>query len=361
MKISKVLVATIATSSIILSMWTSFAAGAWMMWNGQSMWMWNWNGWWMWINYNISNIPKWDLNATETDLLYKQYEEEMMANELYTSFYEKYGIITFQNIAASEKVHKEAVKTLLDRYGLTAPTSYSHIQTLYDQLKTKWDLSLKDALEVGINIETTDINDIVTAIKSTDNDDIKTVLVNIGWASYNHLRGFVQALDMNSLITDIDYSPYLTEDDLNTRWPISSKLIDKLEAEWVTLPTYVTNQKWNMHYWDLNWQMWNFRWNWYGMWKWYGMWMNNRYANNNTLRSQYKNAYKTKYWNALAKMDDNKLNEFVTKIDALIEKINSSNTYTDVVKEKYISMLLALRDLALENVDEWNIIENLFN
>jgi len=38
----------------------------------------------------IESIEIQDVNAIEIDLLEKQYEEEMMANELYNSFYEKY-------------------------------------------------------------------------------------------------------------------------------------------------------------------------------------------------------------------------------------------------------------------------------
>jgi hypothetical protein len=38
----------------------------------------------------IEGIEKQDVNTVEIDLLKKQYEEELMANELYMSFYEKY-------------------------------------------------------------------------------------------------------------------------------------------------------------------------------------------------------------------------------------------------------------------------------
>jgi hypothetical protein len=111
----------------------------------------------------------------------------------------------------------EAVQALLSRYNIETPTNYDHIQELYDDLKSKGSVSLKDAIEVGIKIEIVDIDDIVTAIKSTDNDDIKTVFVNIGGASYNHMRGFVKALDNNDMTTDIDYSDYINEDDINTK------------------------------------------------------------------------------------------------------------------------------------------------
>jgi hypothetical protein len=85
----------------------------------------------------IANIEKQDVNAIEIDLLEKQYEEEMMANELYMSFYEKYGVQTFKNIADSEARHMKAVQSLLDRYDIETPTSYEHIQELYEELKEK--------------------------------------------------------------------------------------------------------------------------------------------------------------------------------------------------------------------------------
>ncbi|MEA3387252.1 MAG: DUF2202 domain-containing protein [Patescibacteria group bacterium] len=85
----------------------------------------------------LDDIEKQDVDAIEVDLLQKQYEEEMMANELYMSFYEMYGVETFKNIAESEAKHMEAVKSLLDRYDIATPTSYDHIQSLYDTLKAK--------------------------------------------------------------------------------------------------------------------------------------------------------------------------------------------------------------------------------
>ena len=205
---------------------------------------WNWKRWGHWKKWNkggsivdmISDIEKEDVSDIEIDLLEKQYEEEMMANELYMSFYKMYGIETFKNIADSESKHMEAVKVLLDRYDIDTPTDYDHIKSLYEELKAKWALSLHDALEVWISIEKVDIDDIITAIKSSDNDDIKTVLVNIWGASYNHMRGFVKALDNNSLTTYIDYSDYINEDDINTKWSIKFKLAEKLEKEGVELP-----------------------------------------------------------------------------------------------------------------------------
>jgi len=96
----------------------------------------------------LTNIEKQDVSVIEIDLLEKQYEEEMMANELYMSFYEMYGIQTFKNIAESEAKHMEAVKALLDRYEIEVPENYNHIKDLYEELKEKGSKSAFDALEV---------------------------------------------------------------------------------------------------------------------------------------------------------------------------------------------------------------------
>jgi len=42
-------------------------------------------------------------------------------------------------------------------------------------------------------------------------------MVNIGGASYNHMRGFVNGLANNGYTTDIDYSDYLTSEDIKTK------------------------------------------------------------------------------------------------------------------------------------------------
>jgi len=236
-------------------------------WQGIHQWKWihQWKGMWQWHgkwqqnnkeNHNsaemLSYVKKQDVSAIEIDLLEKQYEEEMMANELYMSFYEKYWIQTFKNIAEAEAKHMEAVKALLDRYEIEVPTNYDHIKDLYEQLKQDGSKSAFDALEVWVKIEFVDIDDIVKAIKATDNDDIKIVFTNIGWGSYNHLRGFLKAIDNNGYKTELDYTPYLDKDDLSTKWPIKYKLSEKLKFEWVELPEQVSseNMKKKWCHWD---------------------------------------------------------------------------------------------------------------
>ena len=364
MKTNKILVAGLATTIILgLSITSSYAYSWNGGWYGKSDWQWihQWEGQWKWQHEKwnkqehnpskmIESVEIQDVNAIEIDLLEKQYEGEMMANELYTSFYEKYWVETFKNIADSEAKHMEAIQVLLDRYGIETPTNYDHIQSLYEHLKVKWELSLKDALEVWVSIEKVDIDDIITAIKSTDNDDIKIILTNIGWASYNHMRGFVKALNNNNLTTDIDYSDYLSEDDINTKWPIKVKLAEKLESEWVELPEQASsqyiNEKCAKEQANKNkseqvnkWKQWQ---------------------NKSNYNSSEKNQYKVKYGTVISKMSDDKLNTLIEKIDILSEKINDWN-YSSTTKQKYNSILSALRELAVENLDENEMnIDNLF-
>jgi len=372
MKTNKILVASLATTIILWLSITSIYAYGWN-WQGGGKWqkvhqwqeqwerMYQWEKQWKWQEnkgHNASdmilNIDKQDVNTTEIDLLKKQYEEEMMANELYNSFYEMYGVQTFKNIAASEAKHMEAVKALLDRYNIDTPSNYDHIQVLYEELKSKWELSLLDALEVWVNIEKVDIDDIIIAIKYTDNNDIKIIFTNIGWASYNHMRWFVKALNNNNLNTSIDYSDYLNSKDINTKWPINVKLAERLEAEWVNLPEqasskYITekckkekayNNKWQNKGWEMN----------------RGQQWEKQYNDNSTIKNQYK----AKYGDIISKMNDEILNNLINKIDELSIKINNWN-YTVATKQKYNSILLALRELAIENLDVNNInIDNLF-
>lgn len=311
-------------------------------WNGQWQGKWEWKGKGEWKkggkqgkeSHNTAdmlvNIEKQDVSAVEIDLLEKQYEEEMMANELYMSFYDMYGIETFKNIAESEAKHMEAVKALLDRYDIEVPTNYNHIQDLYDSLKESGSKSAFDALEVWVKIEFVDIDDIVKAIKATDNEDIKVVLTNIGWGSYNHLRGFLKAIDNNGYETELDYTPYLEESDLSIKWPIKYKLAEKLESEWVELPEQVSsenmkNQKGHDEDSENKWE--------------------------NKSSNKYKEVINSKYWKVIDAMSNEKLENLVKKIDVALEKVNSSSNYSSDMKQKYNLILGALKEIAQEKLD----------
>ncbi len=299
----------------------------------------------------LEKVEKQEVSAEEIDLLKKQYEEELMANELYMSFYEKYGIETFKNIANSESKHMEAVQALLDRYDIATPTNYDHIQDLYDSLKESGSKSAFDALEVWVKIEFVDIDDIIKAIKATNNDDIKIVLTNIGGASYNHLRGFLKAIDNNGYSTDLDWKAYIDESDKSVKGPIKYKLAEKLESEGVNLPEQVSsesmkNKKCDDDHWKKG--------------------ENKKQEEKKVEKSSpkfmsYKTIIQTKYGAKISALPNTTLNVLIWKIDALSAKVQNSSAYSDVTKEKYKLILGALKEIVLENLDENELdIENLF-
>lgn len=62
------------------------------------------------------------LNASEVDSVLFMVEEEKLARDVYLTLYDKWGLITFSNIARSEQRHVDAVKYIIEKYGLEDPT-----------------------------------------------------------------------------------------------------------------------------------------------------------------------------------------------------------------------------------------------
>ncbi len=109
----------------------------------------------------------------------------------------------FSNIAESEDRHFEAVGRLMDRYKLTDPTiglgpgvyRNAAFTALFQQLTAKGQLSVQDALEVGVLIEKVDIQDLVAGMLETKQSDIKRVYTNLLNASFSHLESFETTLE----------------------------------------------------------------------------------------------------------------------------------------------------------------------
>lgn len=141
---------------------------------------------------------------TDEEILALQYmrEEEKLARDVYLALYDIWGLQIFNNIASSEQTHTDAVKTLIDRYGITDNFSAEYgvfinpdLQALYDQLVEQGGQSLGDAIKVGAAIEEIDILDLEESLADTDKADIITVYENLLKGSENHLRAFVSTLE----------------------------------------------------------------------------------------------------------------------------------------------------------------------
>jgi hypothetical protein len=157
------------------------------------------------------------LTTAEADALIYMCEEEKLAHDVYLALYEQWGLAIFDNIAASEQTHTDAVAGLLDRYGLADPAagnvagafSNTELQALYDRLVAQGGQALADALEVGAAIEEIDIIDLQERQSATAQADILRVFANLEQASGNHLRSFVSTLSTQASET---YAPQYLDD-----------------------------------------------------------------------------------------------------------------------------------------------------
>lgn len=154
----------------------------------------------------INQLPSQPLSEIERSSLIFMREEEKLARDVYTFLYNKWNLLIFDNIAASEQTHTDAVLTLLDKYSLTDPVqdktfgvfANSDLQQLYNDLTTQGSASLLDALIVGATIEDLDISDLDNALIRIDNLDIKYVYENLNKGSRNHLRSFYNQIQVQN-------------------------------------------------------------------------------------------------------------------------------------------------------------------
>lgn len=142
-----------------------------------------------------------ELNDSEAAALIYMREEEKLAHDVYVELYSMWNLSIFQNISQSEQTHTEAVKTLLDRYGLTDPASDQigmftdpALQALYTDLISQGSQSLAEALKVGAAIEEIDILDLQKYLAETTHADIENVFNNLLNGSYSHLQAFTSTL-----------------------------------------------------------------------------------------------------------------------------------------------------------------------
>jgi len=142
------------------------------------------------------------LTADEVYWLKYIREEEKLARDVYIYLYNQWGSSIFSNIAASEQMHMDKVRGLLDKYGIADPAEGNglgefdndDIKTLYTKLIADGSASKVAAFNVGVFIEETDIDDLQKGIDTTTYRDIKTVYTNLMQGSYNHLAAFESQL-----------------------------------------------------------------------------------------------------------------------------------------------------------------------
>ncbi len=150
------------------------------------------------LKIQVSGLPYEALSESEKSTLIFMREEEKLARDVYTTLYSKWGVNMFTNISASEQTHMDGILLLLNKYGLADPAANKGIgefnntalQTLYNELVAKGNVSITEAYIVGATIEDLDLNDLKNALADNDNQDIKVVYESLAKGSRNHMRSF---------------------------------------------------------------------------------------------------------------------------------------------------------------------------
>jgi hypothetical protein len=140
------------------------------------------------------------LTDTQKTTLASRAQKEKLAHDLYVAFAAHYDAVVFDHIAVAESQHLTAVRTLLQRYGVTDPTANQPagtftdpaVQATYDKLLTQGKQSLSAALAAGQQDERTDITDLKAALNGLAAPDVKQVYTNLLAASQRHLTAFTR-------------------------------------------------------------------------------------------------------------------------------------------------------------------------
>jgi hypothetical protein len=154
------------------------------------------------LSTQLDTIPATELSTAEAGALVFMREEEKLARDVYQLLYAQWRQEVFNNIAASEQQHMDAVALLLTRYNLPDPAANSAtgvfadpaLQQMFNTLMSQGQTSLVAALTVGAIIEDLDIQDLQLRIAATDNADIALVFNALMKGSRNHMRAFISQL-----------------------------------------------------------------------------------------------------------------------------------------------------------------------
>lgn len=185
------------------------------------------------------------LTVGEEEHLVFMREEEKLARDVYTTFSQMYpSSPTFGRIDDSEQKHTDAVKRLLDKYGVEDPSTNDNVGVFtgakygayftekYNELVARGSVSELEALYVGAFIEELDMIDIVQCnqviidanpelnsaddcgLNSTTTRPIQRTLSNLLAGSENHLWAYVNRIE--KIIGAGNYKPQLlTQEELD--------------------------------------------------------------------------------------------------------------------------------------------------
>lgn len=143
-----------------------------------------------------------DLTDAEIASLTFNREEERLARDLYQALSDHYdGARPFSRIVNAEQRRFDEVGVVLENYGIedpsadAAPGVYADadLQAAYDTWYAKGIVSIEDAYQVGIELETQDIAELTESIASASAADVISTYERLKFGSERHLAAFDRA------------------------------------------------------------------------------------------------------------------------------------------------------------------------
>ncbi len=154
-------------------------------------------------------------SSSDEELLLHMKDEEKLARDVYYTLYLKWGNQIFNNIAAAEQKHLDAIMLLIDNYsdllveeGDAGQYENEEFLQLFNELTARGSESVEEAYSVGALIEELDIYDLDNFLTQTTNENMILVFENLLRGSRNHLRAFYRNLETLGLT----YTPSYLDD-----------------------------------------------------------------------------------------------------------------------------------------------------
>ncbi len=147
-----------------------------------------------------------ELSPEEAEGIILIRQEEKVLRDVYTVLGQTWDLRLFENIAAAEQKHMDAVKRLIDRYSLEDPIVSDEIgvfsnpgfQQMFDDFTAQGQLSIPEAFLAGQTIEQLDIAALEDQLEFVDNPDLIKVYTNLKAASEKHYNAFLNHITYSS-------------------------------------------------------------------------------------------------------------------------------------------------------------------
>jgi hypothetical protein len=151
--------------------------------------------------------------GVDEKLIRKMYEGEKLSYDLYTEFFNRWGLKVFDQVREIKALHMLKINYVMGINGIPGGTGSAgsesgkyenrEIQALYNEYTVLGNISDVAALETAALIEENEISALRSYNKSLTDEAALKIFSLIGRATENQLRAFVKSLE----ISGVKYEP----------------------------------------------------------------------------------------------------------------------------------------------------------